>query len=191
MLAGRGGSGYLSRMARYCYLLICFFMLHACSAQRRAEKSKQSQLEYGMTHAEALAAITDRSEVLIGEFNFPEGHMEAYQYTRYGAASLKVPKYYLYFLNDTLVRKSPEEDLRAGSRLALKDHRQYLADKAEAAQREAEAEERQAAREAQQKERQVRQQARTEKQTEKKQPSRTKKSSAKKTHDDDDEEDDW
>jgi hypothetical protein len=129
---------YLSAMTRYCYLLICFFMLHACSAQKRAEKSKQAALEYGMTHAEALAAITDRSEVLVGEFTFPEGQMQAYQYARYGAASLKVPKFYLYFLNDTLVRKSPEEDLRAGAKLALKDHEQYLNDRVEEANRKAE-----------------------------------------------------
>ncbi len=117
-------------------------------AQSRSERKKAASLQTGITHAQALAAITDRHEILLAEFNFPEGKMKTYQYTRYGAAAFKVPKYYLYFLNDTLVRKSSEEDLNEGARLALEEHRDYLREKARQEQRAAEAAARKAARDA-------------------------------------------
>jgi hypothetical protein len=105
-----------------------------------------------MTHDEVREAVTDRSEVIVGEFNFPQGHMEAYQYARYGKAGLKAPKYYLYFLNDTLIRKSDPESLKKGSKQALRDHKEWLLDQADRkaeeealAARRAQAEERRAA----------------------------------------------
>ncbi len=117
-------------MTRHCCsLLLGLLLFNACAAQNHAERKRQAALHYGMTHAQALAVIPNRSEIIIGEFSFPEGHMQAFQYTRYGNDAFKVPKYYLYFLNDTLVRKSPEEDLREGAKLALQDHAAMLARK--------------------------------------------------------------
>lgn len=124
-------------MLRYLLLFSSLLMLSACFAQKKAKKSEQARIEYGMTHDEVLTQIKDRSELMVGEFDYPEGHMVAYQYTRYGKAGLKAPKYYLYFLNDTLVRKSDPEPLRKGSKLALQDHEDWLTEQAE--QREDEA----------------------------------------------------
>ncbi|MBS1616309.1 MAG: hypothetical protein JST06_09365 [Bacteroidetes bacterium] len=120
-------------MTRSCsWLLLCLFLFNSCAAQNHAERKLQSALHYGMTHAQALAVIPNRSEMILGEFNFPEGHMQAFQYTRFGNDAFKVPRYYLYFLNDTLVRKSPEENLREGSKLALQEHASLLANREKA-----------------------------------------------------------
>jgi hypothetical protein len=134
----------------------CLIFLSSCIFHKKStdnkEKPRPAKLEYGMTHDEVREAVTDRGEVLVGEFNFPQGHMEAYQYARYGKAGLKAPKYYLYYLNDTLVRKSEPENLKKGSKQALRDHKDWLieqADKREEeealAARRAQAEERRAA----------------------------------------------
>jgi hypothetical protein len=125
---------YLSHMVRYLVAFSSVLFLSACIFHKKDAKTnkvKQTKLTYGMTHEEALAAITDRSEIVVGEFNYAQGHLVAYQYTRYGKAGLKEPKFYLYFLNDTLFRKSAPEDLKKGARLALRDRREYYADLAE------------------------------------------------------------
>jgi hypothetical protein len=113
-----------------CILLLSSCIFHKKGTDRK-EKPRPVKLEYGMTHDEVREAVTDRTEVIVGEFNFPQGHMEAYQYARYGKAGLKAPKYYLYFLNDTLVRKSDPESLKKGSKQALRDHKEWLIDQAE------------------------------------------------------------
>jgi hypothetical protein len=127
-------------MLRYLLAFSCLLLLSSCLIHKKTRKKPEKpRIEYGMTHDEVLGQITDRSELVVGEFNYPEGRLVAYQYTRYGKAALKVPKYYLYFLNDTLVRKSDPEPLRKGSKLALRDHREWLADQeAERELREAE-----------------------------------------------------
>lgn len=127
---------YLSHMLRSLIITSsCLLLLSSCVFHKkgtaRKEKPRAVKLDYGMTHDEVREAVTDRSEVIVGEFNFPQGHMEAYQYARYGKAGLKAPKYYLYFLNDTLVRKSDPESLKKGSKQALRDHKEWLTERAE------------------------------------------------------------
>jgi hypothetical protein len=111
---------YLSPMYR-CLSLACLILLAACFTQKGAKKS-QAAWRYGMSRDAVLNRIKDRSELMVGEFNLPEGHLVAYQYSRFGRAGLKEPKYYLYFMNDTLIRKSEPEDLRRGARIAVREY---------------------------------------------------------------------
>lgn len=140
-------------MYRY-LLLISLLLFSACFVSKGAKgskkKEKKATIEYGMRHEEVLSLVTDRSERMVAEFNYPEGHMVAYQYARYGRASMKQAPYYMYFLNDTLVRKAPsDEDLLKGSKLALAEHKDMLAERAEREERMAEQEEARAAKERQ------------------------------------------
>jgi hypothetical protein len=130
-------NNYLSRMFRYLIAFSCMLLISSCFMHKSAKKTrtKQVALEYGMTHEEALAAITDRSEVLVGEFNRKAGKMLVYCYTRYGKAGAKTTRYYLYFLNDTLYHKSSSEDLQAEVRLAMKDRRKILDEREEKEER--------------------------------------------------------
>ena len=129
--------------AATCLVLFSSCIFHKKGADHKDAKPKQARLVHGMTHQEVLDAVTDRSEVMVAEFNKPQGHLVTYVYTRYGKAGLKAPKYYLYFLNDTLIRKSTPEPLRKGAREALREHREWLLDQAEEKERrEAEAERR-------------------------------------------------
>jgi hypothetical protein len=83
---------------------------------------KPKPFDYGQTREQVLANVTDRSELMVAEFNLPRGHLVTYQYTRYGKAGMKAPKYYLYFMNDTLIRKSEPEDPRKGSKRAIREY---------------------------------------------------------------------
>ena len=105
------------------YLLIAsLLLLSACFLQKSAKKSKPDSFRYGTDREAVLKSITDRSELIVAEFNFPEGHLVTYQYTLYGREGLKAPKYYLYFMNDTLIRKSEPEDLKQGARTAVREY---------------------------------------------------------------------
>jgi hypothetical protein len=108
-------------MLRY-FALAGLLLLSACFAQKGTRKSGQPGIRYGMSRDSVLTRIKDRSEILVAEFNLPEGHLTAYQYSRFGRAGLKEPKYYLYFMNDTLIRKSEPEDLRRGARIAVREY---------------------------------------------------------------------
>lgn len=119
---------YLSPMLRCLLFLSCLFLFTSCFSQKSGTKKKSSRparLAYGMTHTEVLEAVTDRSELLVGEATLPEGKMEAYQYARYGRAGVTASKFFLYFLNDTLFRRSEPEDVSQGFKLALKDRQAY------------------------------------------------------------------
>src|ERR1044072_7771744 len=93
---------YLSHMYRY-LLLLSLLLFSACFVSKGAKDSKKKEkkptIEYGMTHEEVLSLITDRSERIVAEFNYPQGHLVAYQYARYGRASMKQAQQYMYFLN--------------------------------------------------------------------------------------------
>ncbi len=80
-----------------------------------ARPKKPVAFRYGSTREEILPQTADRSELMIAEFNKPQGRLVVYQYSRFGKAAYKSGKYYLYFMNDTLIRKSGEEDLREGA----------------------------------------------------------------------------
>lgn len=108
-------------MLRY-FAIAGLLLLGACFTQKGTKKSGHSAIRYGMSRDSVLASIKDRSEIMVGEFNYPEGHLVAYQYSRFGKAGLKEPKYYLYFMNDTLIRKSEPEDLRRGARIAVRQY---------------------------------------------------------------------
>lgn len=90
--------------------------------ERPAKPKKPEPFRYGSTRAEILPQTTDRNELLIAEFNKPQGHMAVYQYSRFGKAAYKSGKYYLYFMNDTLIRKSGEENVRTGAREAVEEY---------------------------------------------------------------------
>lgn len=111
-------------MLRYVLALSALVMLSACFAHKGAKKTKarKATLEYGMTHDEVLALFKDRAEIIVGEFNLPRGHLVAYQYNLFGKAAFSKPRYYLYFMNDTLIRKSAPEDLRKGSKRAVREY---------------------------------------------------------------------
>ncbi len=143
-----GESDYLSPMYRY-VALASLLLLSACfmhkktskmpeaaaiaateeeqpavkkKKERPAKPKKPEAFRYGSTRAEIQPQTADRSELLIAEFNKPQGHMAVYQYSRFGKAAYKSGKYYLYFMNDTLIRKSGEEDLREGARDAVDEY---------------------------------------------------------------------
>ena len=102
--------------------------VEAGTAEARTSETKTQRVrkptafQYGRTREEVLADIKDRSEIIVGEFNLPRGHLAVYQYNRYGRSPHKEPGYYLYFMNDTLIRKSVPEDLMEGSELAVRQY---------------------------------------------------------------------
>ncbi len=122
-------------MYRYAALFGLLF-LSACFLSRKstttttatavAARKKTIPFRYGSPRDEILAQITDRSELMIAEFNYPQGHLVTYQYARFGKAGYKTSRYYLYFMNDTLIRKSGEEDVVQGARKAIAEY--YRAD---------------------------------------------------------------
>lgn len=91
------------------------------AARREPKPRKRSPFEYGTPRPDVLDAIKDRGELVVAEFNYPEGHLVAYQYTRYGKPASK-DAYYLYFMNDTLIRKSEPEPLEEGAKRAIKEY---------------------------------------------------------------------
>lgn len=96
----------------------------SCFLQKSSAKKKPKgpDYDYGDTHERVRSIITDRNEVLVAEFNFPEGHMETYRYDRFGLKKhQKNDAFYLYYINDTLIRKSRIEDLEQGAKLAVKN----------------------------------------------------------------------
>jgi hypothetical protein len=105
--------------------LIVLIVLGAssCFMQKSSAKKKPKapDYDYGDTHEQVRGIITDRNEVMIAEFNMPEGHMVTYRYDRFGKAKQKGDAFFLYFINDTLIRKSRPEDLEKGSKLAVKN----------------------------------------------------------------------
>jgi hypothetical protein len=95
----------------------------SCFMQKSSAKKKPKapDYEYGDTHEQVRSIIKDRNEVMIAEFNMPEGHVVTYLYERFGKAKAKGDGFYLYFINDTLIRKSRPEDLEKGAKLAVKN----------------------------------------------------------------------
>ena len=91
-------------------------------AQPVVKTRKPAQFEYGRTRQEVLATITGRSEMMVAEAVYPQGKLVAYQYARYGKSMDEGTRYYLYFMNDTLIRKSNPEDLRDGIRTAVREY---------------------------------------------------------------------
>jgi hypothetical protein len=83
---------------------------------------------------------------MIAEFDYPQGHLVAYQYSRITRSDADNGRFYLYFMNDTLIRKSPPEELKAGAKIAVKE---YYANKREREIRMQEREEQQRIREEQ------------------------------------------
>lgn len=115
-------------MLRYFFAFSCLLLLSACFMHKGTKKTaskakpKQARLEYGMTREEVLELVKDRTEIMVAEFDFPRGHMVAYQYHLFGKAAFSKPRYYLYFMNDTLIRKSEPEDLRKGAKRAIREY---------------------------------------------------------------------
>jgi len=112
---------YLSPMTRY-FPLAILLLLSACFLQKGARKSKPDTFRYGTSRDAVVNSITDRNEIMVAEFRVPEGHLVAYQYSLFGREGLKAPRYYLYFMNDTLIRKSEPEELVQGARTAVREY---------------------------------------------------------------------
>ena len=104
-------------------LLLLVIGASSCFAQKGSSKkrTKAPDYDYGDTHEQVLSIIKDRNEVKVAEFNVPEGHLETYLYERFGRAKFKGDGFYLYYINDTLIRKSKPEDLEKGAKLAIKN----------------------------------------------------------------------
>lgn len=90
--------------------------------KKKARTRKPSPFQYGTPREEVLTAIKDRNELLIAEFSYPQGRLVAYQYKRYGKAGYQVAPYYLYFMNDTLIRKSSAEPGEREAKAAIKEY---------------------------------------------------------------------
>lgn len=89
-----------------------------------AQKKKQRQYHYqpGMTHQEVLQEEPGRSELLIAEMNKSQGKLEVYRYSLVGKMEAKQDPIYLYYMNDTLIRKSGPEDVMKGADLAIEEY---------------------------------------------------------------------
>lgn len=104
-------------------LSLCFvFLFVVASSFAQRKKQKQFHYEPGMTHQEVLQEEQGRSELLIAEINKSRGKMEVYRYSLVGKMEAKQDPYYLYYMNDTLIRKSGPEDIEKGADLAIADY---------------------------------------------------------------------
>src|SRR6188472_3129047 len=110
------------------YLALSGLLLFsACFSSKKSTKT--SNFQYGQTRDEVLKNIHGRTELMVAEFEYPQGHVVAYQYSRIGRTASQEGQYYLYFLNDTLIRRSDPEELEAGAKLAVKEHYKRIKDK--------------------------------------------------------------
>ena len=101
--------------------LVIFSLLFctACFAHKKADKSR---IMNGMTHEEVLSLIKGRNEILVAEFTFKRGHMMTYQYGLIGKMPSLQDRYYLYFMNDTLIHKGQSEEFETEARDAIRHY---------------------------------------------------------------------
>ena len=99
---------------------VFLFLVATSFAQKK--KHKQSHYEPGMTHQEVLQEEPGRSELLIAEMNKSRGKLEVYRYNLVGKMEAKQDPIYLYYMNDTLIRKSEPEDVMEGADLAIDEY---------------------------------------------------------------------
>jgi hypothetical protein len=103
------------------YLALSGLLLFsACFSSKKSTKT--SNFQYGQTRDEVLKNIHGRTELMVAEFEYPQGHLVAYQYSRIGRTASQDGQYYLYFMNDTLIRRSDPEDLEAGAKIGVKEY---------------------------------------------------------------------
>jgi hypothetical protein len=121
----------------YKYLALSGLLLFAaCGLAKKSTGS--GNFRYGQTHEQVLKSFEGRTELMIAEFNRPRGHLVAYQYSKIGRSASQEGQFYMYFMNDTLIRKSAPEDVQAGAEIA---EREYYKKKREQEQRMQEREE--------------------------------------------------
>ncbi|MBS1644903.1 MAG: hypothetical protein JST36_07695 [Bacteroidetes bacterium] len=108
------------KLLSFCSFLLLF--AGAAFAQKKSKKPKLIHYQLGMTHQEVLQEEPGRSEVLLAEMKKPQGKLEVYRYNLVGKPEAKQDPYYLYYMNDTLIRKSEPEDMISGAEIAIKEY---------------------------------------------------------------------
>lgn len=110
----------MMKLITFCSCLL--LLAGSAFAQKKSKKPKLIHYQLGMTHQEVLQEEPGRNEVLLAEMKKPQGKLEVYSYNLIAKPEAKQDPYYLYYMNDTLIRKSEPEDMLAGAELAIKEY---------------------------------------------------------------------
>lgn len=100
------------------YRILALLLFAGCAPYREIQTVK---LQEGMTLPAVQAILKKKKDKTIAVKEYPFGRLAVYQYAHYEPWLGQVQdKYYLYFMNDTLIRYAPPEEWQEGAAKAIR-----------------------------------------------------------------------